>query len=107
MVEGLSIIVKKQEEKINKLIEEKNESNNKIKKLENESNNKIKKLEEEKNQKIKKLENAIKEIKEQLIPLKEVKIKKENYENFRESKILINKNDIILFSNFIIPKFKN
>ena len=84
-IQNLYSTIKIQEEKINKLIEEKNESNHQIKKL----------------------ENAIKEIKEQLIPLKEVKIKKENYENFRESKILINKNDIILFSNFIIPKFKN
>ena len=66
IVESLYSIIKKQEEKINK--------------LEEESNNKIKKVEEDKNElnnKIKELENEIKEIKEILLPLKEEKDKKE------------------------------
>ena len=74
--------MKIQEEKINKLEaktvkleEDKNESNNKIKKLENE----------------------IKEIKEKLIPIKEEKDKEEKIDNIKESKIIKNNDDKILF----------
>ena len=110
IVETLCSIIKKQEEKINKLEEEKietnikikklqeekNKSNNRINKLEeelNKSNNTIKKLEEESNKKIKQLENEINDIKN---PLK----------IFKESKILKNKEEEIMISNWIKPNSK-
>ena len=107
IVETLCSIIKKQEEKINKLEEEKIETNNKINKLEeeknksinrinklekelNKSNNIIKKLEEESNKKIKQLENEINTIKYPLTI-------------FKESKILKNKEEEIMILNWIKP----
>ena len=113
MVEGLSIIVKKQEEKINKLIEEKNESNNKIKKLENESNNKIKKLEEEFNKKIKQFEdksnNKIKQFEDKSNnKIKQIEIKDINnlLKIFKGSRVLSNNDEEIMISNWIKPNSK-
>ena len=93
IVETLCSIIKKQEEKINKLEEEKNKSINRINKLEkelNKSNNIIKKLEEESNKKIKQLENEINTIKYPLTI-------------FKESKILKNKEEEIMILNWIKP----
>ncbi len=118
IVESLCSIIKKQEEKINKLEEEKNETNikikkleeekietnNKINKLEEEYNNKIKKLEEESNNKINKLEeesnNKIKQLENEINDIKYV-LKK-----FKESKILNNKDEVIMISNWIKPNSK-
>ena len=75
-------VIKKQEEKIKKLEEEKNETNNKIKQLEEEKN--------EINNKIKQLEEEINDIK---YPFK----------LFKESKIINNKDEEIMISNWIKP----
>ena len=102
IIENLCSIIKKQEEKINKLEEEKNETNNKIKKLEEESNNKIKKLEEEFNKKIKQFEDKSNN------KIKQIEIKDINnlLKIFKESNILNNKDEEIMISNWIKPNSK-
>ena len=92
---------KKYNNKINRFNEK---LNNKINKLNEESNKIIKKLEEEKkesNNKIKQLENEINEFKEKLLPLNEEKMNEEDFDSFKESKILKNINEKIMISNFI------
>ncbi len=69
IVESLYSIIKIQGEKINKLEEEKIESNDKIKELENE----------------------IKEMKENLLPLKKEKDKEEKFDKWRNNDFKLNK----------------
>ena len=97
--------INKINEKYHKKIKKLNEQlNNKINKWKEESNKIIKKLEEEKkesNNKIKILENEINDFKQNLIPLNEEKINEEDFDTFKDSKIIKKINEKITISNFI------
>ena len=60
----------------------------------------------ESNNKIKKLENEIKEIKEKLFPIKEEKDNEEKFDIFKGTKILNDKDEEIMISNWIKPNSK-